>query len=134
MRVNKFLEQEERPEPSTEAEEIQGKKLLTASNSSGLVRPNQGLKKKKAVAVRFKLGDQNNVDAKKNGVVRFRIVVTQEELNQILNCKKHSKYFFVEQLLNAKKVSSRRITQVRTASRDAGGGWKPVLESIPEDH
>ncbi|KAF5206529.1 hypothetical protein FRX31_003881 [Thalictrum thalictroides] len=70
------------------------------------------------------------------GVVKFKIAVTKEELVQILNCKKGSRYSSVEELLEEMKVKSRKISHVRT---DDGGSYgcqklKVALKNIAEDH
>ncbi|GAB4825167.1 hypothetical protein Ancab_008042 [Ancistrocladus abbreviatus] len=79
--------------------------------------------------------------------VRIRVLVTQEELKEILNYKSNmnssssscSKYSSVEQLLSSLRLisASRRISGVRDASADqlpagCNGGWIPGLDSIPE--
>ncbi|PON68729.1 hypothetical protein PanWU01x14_093360 [Parasponia andersonii] len=70
----------------------------------------------------------------KSGVVRIRLVVTQEELKQILNYKKNndSKFSSVEQLLNEIKLrGSSSVFEVENKSDR--GSWSPALETIPED-
>ncbi|XP_062104672.1 uncharacterized protein LOC133815931 [Humulus lupulus] len=81
------------------------------------------------------IGGADHKDSK-SGVVRIRLVVTQEELKQILNYKKNkdSKVSSVEQLLSEMKLSRRsRVLEVDEKSSDHGS-WSPALESIPEDH
>ncbi|TXG55363.1 hypothetical protein EZV62_020619 [Acer yangbiense] len=80
------------------------------------------------------------------GVVRVKVLMSQEELKQILSCHegKELKYSFVEKILeNAMKLqrgsgNTRFSHQVRASSE--GGftttttsNWRPVLESIPEE-
>ena len=87
--------------------------------------------------VRFRLGeeDANNAggDSKetKSGVVRIRLVLTQNELSQILNGElKHS---CAEQLLNMVKSRSTRVSPDGSIDADRNENWMPALESIPED-
>ncbi|KAG9454045.1 hypothetical protein H6P81_006949 [Aristolochia fimbriata] len=82
-------------------------------------------------AVSFKVGDgtvnvANNGGLKTTNVVRLRIMVTPQELNQILKDNKHGS---IEQLVEMIKRDGRVVARV-----NSGRGWKPVLESIPEDH
>ncbi|PON83841.1 hypothetical protein TorRG33x02_203920 [Trema orientale] len=70
----------------------------------------------------------------KSGVVRIRLVVTQEEFKQILNYKKNkdSKFSSVEQLLNEIKLRG-RSSVFEVENKSDHGSWSPALESIPED-
>ncbi|KDP25835.1 hypothetical protein JCGZ_22865 [Jatropha curcas] len=61
--------------------------------------------------------------------VKIRLVVTKEELKQILNLKKEMNYSSVEQLLEILRLSSRRR---RYKSGMVNENWKPSLDSIPE--
>ncbi|KAM6572663.1 hypothetical protein CsatA_016743 [Cannabis sativa] len=77
-----------------------------------------------------------NIDSK-SGVVRIRLVVTQQELKQILNYKKNNdcKVSSLEQLLSEMKLSRRsKVLEVEEKSSDNNGTWSPALETIPEDH
>lgn len=82
-------------------------------------------------------GGNNNIkngESKSNGVVRIKLVVTQEELKQILSYKNGgSKFSSVEQLLSEMKLR-RSVLEVGKIDRTVNGSWSPVLESIPEDH
>ncbi|KAI8558284.1 hypothetical protein RHMOL_Rhmol04G0079300 [Rhododendron molle] len=61
--------------------------------------------------------------------VRIRVVVTQRELVQFLK-NNESKYSSEEQLLSEMKLKKRiKVSQFGTS-----GGWRPALESIPEEH
>lgn len=83
---------------------------------------------------------------KKGHVVRIRVVVTQEELKQILNGKLD--FSSKEELLRKIKSASRSsISNKRclyedgsnfsygkmSCSSSSSTSWRPVLESIPED-
>ncbi|KAK3184367.1 hypothetical protein Dsin_031653 [Dipteronia sinensis] len=78
------------------------------------------------------------------GVVRIKVLMSQEELKQILSCHegKELKYPFVEKILeNAMKLqrgsgNTRFSHQVRASCEEdftTTGNWRPVLESIPEE-
>ncbi|CAK9140939.1 unnamed protein product [Ilex paraguariensis] len=128
MMSGKILAQHEKEEPQKTAEVMELKGSATSSTLLGSAPPIDGGKKK---TVRFRLHEGDADDRKsysntKGGVVRIRLVVTQTQLRHILN--NESKYTSVEQLLGAIKLRSRRISQARI------NGWKPVLDSIPEDH
>ncbi|OMO75495.1 hypothetical protein CCACVL1_16156 [Corchorus capsularis] len=91
-------------------------------------------KVKKKKMVRFKLNEENQGDSK-NGVVRIRLVVTQKELKQILSCRKDLKQqnSSMEQLIKVMKLRGIRVSD---DDHEDGfhGGWRPALESIPEEH
>lgn len=70
----------------------------------------------------------------KNGVVRIRLVVTQEELKQILNYKKNKDSSSVQQLLSEIRLRGRTSVLEVESKSDHHGSWSPALESIPEDH
>ncbi|KAK4366687.1 hypothetical protein RND71_014567 [Anisodus tanguticus] len=78
----------------------------------------QNIINKRRKSVRFRVvNDNDDVEGQeimKKGVVRIRVVVTQEELKQILNGQLAKDEFF-------EKGCSSTI-------------WRPVLDSIPEDH
>lgn len=111
---------------------------------------------KRRKSVRFKVVD-NDVDdeekkaeegkkmmIKKGHVVRIRVVVTQEELKQILNGKLD--FSSKDELLRKIKSASIRSNNKRRLYEDGSNfsygkmtsssctSWRPVLESIQEDH
>ncbi|EXB83384.1 hypothetical protein L484_001992 [Morus notabilis] len=91
--------------------------------------------------VRLRLQEGNNIgnsSETNSGVVRIKLVVTQEELKQILNYKSRSGSNFssVEQLLSEMKiVRGRSVSEVDKSDHGTivHGSWSPTLESIPED-
>jgi uncharacterized protein YlzI (FlbEa/FlbD family) len=94
-------------------------------------------KKKKKKMVRFKLQEDDSTVGRGrsddrgdsgSGVVRIRVVVTLEELKQLLDCKDSFKQSSVEQLVSAMKLRGRRVS-----ADQVDDGWRPALESIPED-
>ncbi|XP_011047269.1 PREDICTED: uncharacterized protein LOC105141672 [Populus euphratica] len=100
----------------------------------------------KAKMVRFRLNEEVNVDkdgdlgdetaSKGGGAVRIRVVVTKEELKQILNFRENINYSSVEQLVSALRLRERSRPDEGGTSTDGRimcGGWKPLLGSIPED-
>lgn len=101
--------------------------------------PSRHVEGGKRKMVRFKQCEESNVDKNgrresKGGAVRIRVVVTKEELKQILNYGKDSKYPSVENLVSAMRLRDRRIHDVGTIDGGINSSWKPDLESIPEDH
>lgn len=60
-----------------------------------------------------------------DGVVRIKVVVSQEELKQILRCGKGDKESVEKILENAMKL--------RGVTREISSNWRPALESIPEE-
>ncbi|XP_057955040.1 uncharacterized protein LOC131149021 [Malania oleifera] len=93
----------------------------------------------------------------KEGVVRIRVVMSQRELNHILrthNIKKFSNNNYnnsekfstsVDQFLNAFKLVRRNsgrvvhyadhaLVETSREEEESASGWRPSLESIPEDH
>lgn len=81
----------------------------------------------------------------KRRVVRIKVVVTREELDQIMKCSSnissskgnYLKGSSVEKLVGAMKLRGTRVYEVGTKDDNNRGGssnWKPALESIPEDH
>jgi hypothetical protein len=93
--------------------------------------------KKKKKMVRFKLQEDDSTVGRGrsddhgdsgSGVVRIRVVVTLEELKQLLDCKDSFKQSSVEQLVSAMKLRGRRVS-----ADQVDDGWRPALESIPED-
>ncbi|GAB2274891.1 hypothetical protein Dimus_009661 [Dionaea muscipula] len=112
---------------------------MSMSMSSGLEMDANKRKR----SMRFKLREE---DAEKGerlcsgsrGAVRIRVMVTPEQLQEILSYKKSSSsnYTSVEQLLHSLSMGRRKITRVSVARRSTpgtSGGWIPALESIPED-
>ncbi|PRQ52789.1 hypothetical protein RchiOBHm_Chr2g0159311 [Rosa chinensis] len=103
--------------------------------------------KKEKKTVRFNLpededdggrGIKNGThDESKSGAVRIRLVVTQEELKQLLNYKNDSisNRSSVEQLLSSlKSRSGRRVSADQIGKHTTTDeSWRPVLESISED-
>nr|GMC77106.1 uncharacterized protein LOC7462054 [Ipomoea batatas] len=98
--------------------------------------------KMRLLEVRFRVDDEE--ERRKLGVVRIRLVVTREELRQILNGEESGPgYSSSEELLAAIKLGSRRRTtssrirmdDQRFSSSDGdvkSRKWRPALESIPE--
>ncbi|KAJ9176905.1 hypothetical protein P3X46_012169 [Hevea brasiliensis] len=85
--------------------------------------------------VRFKLRDEDKKDngggCGGGGGMRIRVVVTKEELKQILSHKnKDFKFSSMEQLARVVRLREMRIHE----AEGINGSWKPALESIPEDH
>lgn len=79
-------------------------------------------------------------EEEKRRVVRIKVVVTREELEQIMNSNKGDNYLkesSVEKLVAAMKLRGTRIYEVGTDDNNYGrssSSWRPALESIPEDH
>ncbi|KAJ1404323.1 DUF4228 domain protein [Sesbania bispinosa] len=74
---------------------------------------------------------QNNEEGGR-GSVRIRVVMTQEELKRMVDCKDDAQHISLEQLLGAMKLRGGRICEV---GKCHGGinSWRPALQSIPED-
>ncbi|KAF5726448.1 hypothetical protein HS088_TW22G00126 [Tripterygium wilfordii] len=126
---NKIQVQEETIDPQV----LQGSRSEIKKNVEG-----ENIKKKKMV--RFKLQEQGScVDEgghgqSKDGAVRIRVLLTKEELKQILNCKQGFKDSSLEQFLNVMKLRKRiGILEARRSDGGFNGNWRPTLESIPED-
>ncbi|KAL3509754.1 hypothetical protein ACH5RR_029155 [Cinchona calisaya] len=113
--------------------------MKTSAGRSSAFRSAKNVENKKEKSVSFMLHqeDANNTRGinsreTKKGVVRIRLVLTQNELNQILNGElKHSSS---EQLLNLIKSRSKRVSPDGSNDADKNKNWMPALESIPEDH
>ncbi|XP_039028972.1 uncharacterized protein LOC120163004 [Hibiscus syriacus] len=111
----------------------------TISNMEGAAEGSDGVNMKMKKVVRFKLNDDGSGEEteSKNGAVRIRLVVTQEELKQIiLSSGKDLKQPSMEQLTRVLKLRGARVSGDGRRS-DGGeflGGWRPALESIPEEH
>nr|GMC70570.1 ABC transporter F family member 4 [Ipomoea batatas]GME14465.1 ABC transporter F family member 4 [Ipomoea batatas] len=95
--------------------------------------------KMRLLEVRFRVDDEE--ERRKLGVVRIRLVVTREELRQILNGEESGPgYSSSEELLAAIKLGSRRSSRKRMDDQrfpSSDGDmksrkWRPALESIPE--
>ncbi|MCD7468533.1 hypothetical protein HAX54_006868 [Datura stramonium] len=93
-------------------------------------------------SVRYRVIDEKKAEEKK-GVVRIRVVVTQEELKQILNGQLDfsSKDDFLTKIKTASSRGRtrrrRRLSLCEDGSFSTGkmkSDWRPVLETIPEDH
>ncbi|KAL4360928.1 hypothetical protein GQ457_04G010470 [Hibiscus cannabinus] len=142
---NKIASQNDQDNPqscSNEAHEfIKETGNITVSNKEGAARESDGVKKKKKKVVRFKLNEENGDDdgsgkhgESRNGVVRIRLVVTQEELKQIiLSSGKDLKQPSMEELVRVMRLRGVRVSEGGRTSDD-DGGWRPALESIPEEH
>ncbi|CAN4103484.1 unnamed protein product [Withania somnifera] len=104
-------------------------------------------------SVRFRVVDDDEKKEEKGkqmmmkkGVVRIRVVVTQEELKQILNGQLDfsSKDEFLRRIKTASRGASTRSNNRRLLRKDesfsigkmksSSTSWRHVLESIPEDH
>ncbi|XVE91752.1 hypothetical protein REPUB_Repub01dG0038400 [Reevesia pubescens] len=149
---NKILAQTDQDEPQgcgSQADQVikETGKVMDSSLEGAAEVADDGVKiKKKKKVVRFKLNEENNVDRgkqgeSKNGVVRIRVVVTQKELKQILSSRKDLKQSSMEQLIRVMKLRGSRVISHkagRTSDDDDDGcfhgGWRPALESIPEEH
>lgn len=93
--------------------------------------------------------ESNNLQQTKRRVVRIKVVLTREELEQIMKCSisnyKGDYYlnqgsYSVEKLVGAMKLrGTRRVYEVGMKDNNDDGvsssnNWRPALESIPEDH
>lgn len=115
-------------------------------------------KKMKKKTVRFKLGEgdgggeeeevagaprsDNDADGgdkeRRKGVVRIKVVMTQDELRQMLNDIKdmdddNSSCSLEECLTNVMKLRGGRISHEVVNFEGVNSNWRPALESIPED-
>ncbi|KAF8043063.1 hypothetical protein BT93_A1417 [Corymbia citriodora subsp. variegata] len=102
---------------------------------------NRNEKTKKSVSFQLKEDDNDAVrdnrpcisDSCESGVLRVRVLVTKEELKQMLKHTQDHKFSSVEQLLRALKLRNRSISQVRMGNRGFDGNNQRLhLESIPE--
>ncbi|KAK8627694.1 hypothetical protein V6N13_135298 [Hibiscus sabdariffa] len=116
---------------------------VAVSDMESASEESDGVNSKKKVA-RFKLSAETGGDDRsgkqgesKNGVVRIRLVVTQEELKQIImSGGKDLKQPSMEQMMRVLKLRGVRVSEDGRTG-DGGefhGGWRPELESIPEEH
>ncbi|KAK1307776.1 hypothetical protein QJS10_CPA09g01183 [Acorus calamus] len=124
----------ELPETSKEATNVETTTISPTTPTSSYHMKNKSKKKK---AVRFKIDGADNVHTlgeNPNKVTRFRIVLTVQELNIMLSNSKVSKEKLTsEHLIGAMRVSYKRFARLNNKSGNGGGGWRPVLDSIPED-
>lgn len=99
---------------------------------------------KRRKSVRFRVDDdrEEGQEMMRKGVVRIRLVVTQEELMQILNGQFN--YSSADEFLRKIKSESRG-RRIRSSRRrllhdgfsekiSSSTNWRPTLECIPEDH
>ncbi|KAL6953310.1 hypothetical protein U1Q18_024505 [Sarracenia purpurea var. burkii] len=132
---NRILAQnDEKDKKPREAVAVERTRESTSSSKREPERHVNGGKKK---TVRFRLQEEgaNGKESRgfsKSGGVRIRAVVTRRELVQIL--RNESKISSVEQLLSLVKMKNRKVSMVRISQRGTSGGWRPCLDSIPEDH
>ncbi|XP_011048784.1 PREDICTED: uncharacterized protein LOC105142721 isoform X2 [Populus euphratica] len=142
---SKIVSQNAKLEQQSEADqELMIEETTTSLASSKIERPKHG---GKARMVRLGLDEEVNVGkdgemgetttSKGGGAVRIRVLVTREELKQILDFRKNINYSSVEQMIGALRLRERSTDQVG-ASSDGGvimssSSWKPVLGSIPEE-
>ncbi|CAN4104789.1 unnamed protein product [Withania somnifera] len=115
----------------------------------------QSIFNKRRKNIRFSVVDADDDEKKegkgkemmmKKGVVRIKVVVTQEELKQILNGQLD--FSSRDEVLRRIKIASRG-TSARSNNRrllcedgsfsygkmkGSSTSWRPVLDSIPEDH
>lgn len=76
-------------------------------------------------------GGEDPMARTKSGAVRIRVLVTQQELKQLINNNGGSS---LEELLCALRLRSRCSVSLEGWKEDNGNGnWRPDLESIPED-
>ncbi|CAN4103483.1 unnamed protein product [Withania somnifera] len=89
--------------------------------------------------------EKDNEMIMKKGIVRIRVLMTQEELKQILNGQFDfsSKDEFLRRIKTASSGTSTGSNNRRRLYKDgsffdgkmnSSTSWRPVLESIPEDH
>ncbi|EEF33668.1 conserved hypothetical protein [Ricinus communis] len=84
--------------------------------------PSPEVKKK----VRFSIPEEEN--KKETGAVRIKLVISKQELQEILRKGGVSVDYMISQL-----QGQQRVHRVDTSDNDdCHKGWKPVLESIPE--
>ncbi|KAL2524657.1 Uncharacterized protein Adt_09711 [Abeliophyllum distichum] len=81
---------------------------------------------------------EENCSKMEGKAVRLRFVLTQTELNQILNGEfqqySSSSSSSSHQLLNALQLTSRRIDKDGFVDDNVNGNWRPDLETIPEEY
>ncbi|XP_031278637.1 uncharacterized protein LOC116137088 [Pistacia vera] len=129
IRDNKALARNAGDESQREVEETIG--TFTATDESEAKSKFDGGKSMVRLRVRR---ESRIVDVEPKGeVLRIKVVVTQEELKQILNYNKDFKYSSVEQLVTAMKLRRQSICEVGTNNDRMNNNWRPALESIPED-
>ncbi|KAK8655762.1 hypothetical protein V6N13_108329 [Hibiscus sabdariffa] len=119
---------------------------VAVSDMERAAEESDGVNSKKKKVARFKLSGETGGDdgsgkqgESKNGVVRIRLVVTLEELKQIImSAGEDLKQPSMEQMMRVLKLRGVRVSEDGTTG-DGGefrgdGGWRPELESIPEEH
>ncbi|OIW08429.1 hypothetical protein TanjilG_03105 [Lupinus angustifolius] len=75
------------------------------------VQKEQELKKKKKVRFNIENDDEGDGNSRR-GVMRIKVVMTQQELKRMLNCKKDEQHIPLEQLLSAVKLRGGIISEV----------------------
>ncbi|KAI3412685.1 uncharacterized protein J3R85_017023 [Psidium guajava] len=103
---------------------------------------NKKEKVKKSVSFKLKEEDDDEVfrdnrprdgDSSESAVLRVRVVVTREELKQILKYTQDHKFSSAEQLLSALKLRNRSVSEARIGDRGFDSNNRRLhLESIPE--
>ncbi|OIT00938.1 hypothetical protein A4A49_14348 [Nicotiana attenuata] len=99
-------------------------------------------KRRKSVSIRVDDDKEEGQEMKRKGVVRIRVVVTQEELKQILNGQFNysSAHEFLRKIKSESKgrrIRSRRRRLFQDGFSEkmrSNTSWRPTLECIPEDH
>ncbi|KAE9616809.1 hypothetical protein Lal_00034620 [Lupinus albus] len=95
----------------TEVEKIKGSFL--SKIEAPLVQKEQAELKKKKKKVRFNIQNDDEGDGNcRSGVMRIKVVMTQQELKRMLDCKKDEQHTSLEQLLSAVKLRGGRISEV----------------------
>ncbi|CAN1124168.1 hypothetical protein LINPERPRIM_LOCUS3611 [Linum perenne] len=64
--------------------------------------------------------------------VRIRVMVTKRELKEIM--MQHGNELKLEQIVMAVKCRENREEEEEEGVGNGNGGWRPTLDSIPEDH
>ncbi|KAF3443690.1 hypothetical protein FNV43_RR13380 [Rhamnella rubrinervis] len=81
------------------------------------------------------INNSSNGEDSNRGVVRIKLVLTREELKQVVDFMNGSDQddhsSSVQQFLNVIKSRGQRVSEAREGL--ANGSWRPVLESIAED-
>lgn len=74
--------------------------------------------------------DEDHLEKGEKGVIRVKVVLTKEEAARLLSMCIRGEEKTLEQLMS--QLESRHASAVTPGS--SHGGWRPVLESIPEDY
>ena len=125
------------------------KKEEDVKEPADIKMPEENMKKEKKIKkkVRFELekddGEKGREEIgvkRRSGSVRIKLVVTQEELRRILvsheNGTQQQKTTFEQLLSSVRSTGSNRSCEVIGEDINDGAinnGWRPTLESIPED-